>query len=148
MGEREDGSGKWRDGRGGAEERPGEEVHVDQDLAGADIRGGSVRVFVMVWGDDPRAARIFVASLFVPRVIAMEGSSSMESTPAETFRVTDAQRTKVYELTLQHAQVFGVFKDMATTASRGEDLRPVTILTCGTDGRRLSLMNPPRISSF
>jgi hypothetical protein len=103
---------------------------------------------VMVWGDDPSAARIFVASLFVPRVIATERSSSMESTPAETFQVTDAQRTKVYELTLQHAQVFGVFKDMATTASRGDDLRPVTILTCGTDGRRLSLMNPPRISSF
>jgi hypothetical protein len=57
----------------------------------------------------------------------------MELTPAETFRVTDAQRTKVYELTLQHAQVFGIFKDMVASASRGDDPRPVTMHHCAVE---------------
>jgi hypothetical protein len=115
---------------------------VDQDLAGADIRCGSeVNGQGFRDGDDPGAtinqgfSCVFswrrLPPLLVSPVFVMEGnSSSMESTLAETFRVTDAQRTKVYEFTLQHAQVFGIFKDMASTASRGDDPRPVIIIVC------------------
>jgi hypothetical protein len=39
----------------------------------------------------------------------------------QSFRLTDAGREKEYELTIAQAQVFGTFKDMADSASPGEE---------------------------